>query len=237
MGVTDRAGNVTPPLAVDIDGTLTDTESVVDPRAFDVLREWDAPVVVATGKALPYPVALCQFAGLPTNVIAENGGIAFVDSADELITVGDRTAAQAVADEYQAAGYSLGWGAHDFVNRWRETEVAVSRDSPLEPLERIAADHGLEVVDTGFAYHVKSSEVSKGRALEAVAERLGLAPADFVAVGDSVNDVSTFEVSGRSYAVANADDAARSAADVVVEGRYAAGFFDAVESIAADSER
>ena len=227
---------MTPPLAVDIDGTLTDADSAVDPRAFDVLREWDAPVVVATGKALPYPVALCQYVGIPANVIAENGGIAFVDATDDLVVIGDRTASQAVADEYEAAGHSLGWGDHDFVNRWRETEVAVSRDSPLEPLERIAADHGLEVVDTGFAYHVKSSDVSKGRALAAIAEDLGRDPDEFVAVGDSVNDVSTFEVAGRSFAVANADEAAREAADVVVEGRYAEGFFDAVELIEAGEE-
>jgi len=231
MGLTPTEGGVTPPLAVDIDGTLTDPDSAVDPRAFDVLRAWDAPVVLATGKALPYPVALCQFVGIPATVIAENGGIAYVDRTDDLLVIGDRTASQAVADEYEAAGHDLGWGAHDFVNRWRETEVAVSRESPLEPLERIAADHGLQVVDTGFAYHVKSSEVSKGRALAAIAEDLGRDPDEFVAVGDSVNDVSTFEVAGRSFAVANADDAAREAADVVVEGRYAEGFFDAVDLI------
>ncbi|MEF8851644.1 MAG: phosphoglycolate phosphatase [Haloarculaceae archaeon] len=225
---------MTPPLAVDIDGTLTDADSAVDPRAFDVLREWNGPVVVATGKALPYPVALCQYAGIPANVIAENGGIAYADRSDDLVVVGDRTASQAVADAYEAAGYDLGWGRTDLVNRWRETEVAVSRESPLEPLERIAEDHGLEVVDTGFAYHVKSADVSKGRALSAVAERLGRDPGEFVAVGDSVNDVSTFGAAGRSYAVANADEAARAAADVVVEGRYAEGFFDAVDLIAAE---
>jgi phosphoglycolate phosphatase (TIGR01487 family) len=225
---------VTPPLAVDIDGTLTDADSAVDSRAFDVLREWNAPVVVATGKALPYPVALCQFVGIPANVVAENGGIAYVDGSEELVAVGDRTAAQAVADEYEAAGYDLGWGRTDLVNRWRETEVAVSRDSPLEPLERVAGDHGLEVVDTGFAYHVKSTDVSKGRALTVVAERLGRDPGAFVAVGDSVNDVSTFETAGRSYAVANADGAARAAADVVVEGRYAEGFLDAVDLVAGE---
>ena len=222
---------MTPPLAVDIDGTLTGPDRAVDPRVFDVLREWAAPVVVATGKALPYPVALCEFAGIERTVVAENGGVAFVHATDDLLFLGDRAAAQAVVDEYVEVGHELGWGDQDLVNRWRETEVAVAREAPLEPLQRIAADHGLEVVDTGFAYHVKSSEVSKGRALAAIAEDLGRDPDEFVAVGDSVNDVSTFEVAGRSFAVANADDAAREAADVVVEGRYAEGFFDAVDLI------
>lgn len=222
---------MTPPLAVDIDGTLSGPDRAIDPRVFTVLREWGAPVVVATGKALPYPIALCEFLGIDRTVIAENGGVAFVHETDDLLFLGDRAAAQAVVDEYVAAGHDLGWGDHDLVNRWRETEVAVNRDAPLEPLQRIAADHGLEVVDTGFAYHVKSPDVSKGRALESVAEKLGYEPEEFVAVGDSINDVSTFEVAGRSFAVANADDAAREAADIVVEGEYAEGFLDAVERI------
>jgi len=222
---------VTPPLAVDIDGTLSGPDRAIDPRVFTVLREWGAPVVVATGKALPYPIALCEFLGIDRTVIAENGGVAFVHETDDLLFLGDRAAAQAVVDEYVAAGHELGWGGHDLVNRWRETEVAVNRDAPLEPLQRIAADRGLEVVDTGFAYHVKSPDVSKGRALESVAEKLGYESEEFVAVGDSINDVSTFEVAGRSFAVANADEAARGAADVVVDGEYAEGFLHAVERI------
>lgn len=222
---------VTPPLAVDIDGTLTDENRAVYPPVLTVLREWDAPIVLATGKALPYPVALCEFAGVERTVVAENGGVAFVHQTDDLIVLGDREAAQQVVDEYVAAGHGLGWGDHDLVNRWRETEVAVSREAPLEPLQRIAADHGLQVVDTGFAYHVKSPDVNKGTALEAVADRLGRDPEDFVAIGDSINDVSTFEGAGRSYAVSNADDDALEAADVVLESEYGEGFLEAIDRI------
>jgi len=226
---------VTPPLAVDIDGTLSGPDRAIDPRVFDALREWDAPVVIATGKALPYPIAFCEFVGIERTVIAENGGVAFVDATDDLIVLGDRAGSQAVVEKVREAGHDLGWEGEDFVNRWRETEVAASRDAPLEPFERFAADHGLEVVDTGFAYHVKSPDVSKGRALEAVADRLGIDVESFVAIGDSVNDVSMFEVVGRSFAVANADDAAREAADEVVEASYADGFLEALERIRGES--
>src|SRR6056297_1518267 len=121
-----------PPLAVDIDGTLTREDRSVDSRVLDVLREWDAPVVIATGKALPYPVALCQFVGVEECVVAENGGVAYVD--DELVYFGDRRAADQVAEEFEAAGYDLGWGEADLTNRWRETELAVNRDKPLDVL-------------------------------------------------------------------------------------------------------
>jgi len=218
---------MTAPLAVDIDGTLSRADRSIDGRVFDVLREWDAPVVIATGKALPYPVALCQFAGIEERVIAENGGVAYVN--DELFYFGDREGADEVAREFAAAGHDLGWGESDLVNRWRETELAVSRERPLDVLADIAEDAGLGVVDTGFAYHVKDDGVSKGAALSTVADELGYDPEDFVAVGDSENDVALFEAAGRSFAVANADDAAKSAADAVVEASYADGFLAAVE--------
>lgn len=222
---------MTPPLVVDIDGTLTGPDRALDPRTMPILKDWPAPVVVATGKAFPYPVGLCEFLGIPIRVIAENGGVVYVAETETVVFTGEPEAAQAVAEEFQAAGYDLGWGKADMVNRWRETELAVSLDAPLEPLEALAADHGLEVVDTGFAYHVKSPAQNKGKGLKAVARELDCDPEEFVAVGDSENDVSTFEVAGRAIAVANADDRALAAADEVTDGEYGEGFLEAVERI------
>jgi phosphoglycolate phosphatase (TIGR01487 family) len=215
-----------PPLAVDIDGTLTDADRALDPRAFGVLRSWPAPVVVATGKAIAYPVALCEFLRIEPAVVAENGGV--VLAGDELRVEGDREAAEAVATAYREQGYDLGWGAADLVNRWRETELAVSREMPLAPLEALAEEHGLHVLDTGFAYHVTSPAIDKGTGLRTVADVLGCDPGDFLAIGDSENDVPTFAVAGRSIAVANADERARAAADTVTDAAYADGFLEAV---------
>jgi phosphoglycolate phosphatase (TIGR01487 family) len=220
-----------PPLAVDVDGTLTDETQAVDPRVFEPLRSWDAPVVIATGKSLPYPVALCQFVGMDTSVVAENGGVVAVEATDDVHYLGDREAAQRVVDEYVAAGYDLGFWKTQFANRWRETEVAVSRDAPLAPLESLATEHGLEVIDTGYAYHVKDPSITKGDGLAVVADCLELDLADFVAVGDSINDASAFDVVGHGIAVANADEHARAAADEVTERAYADGFLEALESV------
>lgn len=220
-----------PPLAADIDGTLTRPDKSIDPRVFDRLRGWEAPVVIATGKSFPYPVGLCEFLGIPLNVIAENGGAVYIEEAAEVVYNGDRTAAEAVADDYFEAGYDLGWGSVDMVNRWRETELAVSRERPLEPLERIAADHGMDVVDTGYAYHVKSPSVDKGTGLRTAAQLLETEPEEFVAVGDSENDAEMFGLVGEAFAVANADETARAAADVTTEESFADGFIEALETI------
>lgn len=220
---------MTPPLAVDIDGTMSRPDRSIDPRVLDALSAWQAPVVIATGKALPFPVALAQFAGIDEIVIAENGGVAVAE--DTLQVHGDREAADAVATEYRERGYELGFGTLDLANRWRETEVAVSRESPLEPLQEIAAEHGLEVIDSEYAYHVKSPEVSKGKALDTLAAHYDVDVEQFVAIGDSANDVSLFEMAGRSFAVGNAVPAAKDAADQVMSGSYADGFLEALNEL------
>jgi phosphoglycolate phosphatase (TIGR01487 family) len=216
---------------VDIDGTMSRRDRSIEGRVFDALRDWDAPVVVATGKSFPYPVALCDFIGVPVRVIAENGGVVCVDN--ELEIHGDRAAANRAADRIREAGHDLGWDAADLINRWRETEIAVSRDVPRDVVDRAAETEGLEVVDSGYAYHVKDPSVSKGRALHTAAATLGLEAEAFAAVGDSENDVSTFEVVGRSYAMANGDESAKAAADETTDGSYADGLLEALAALTA----
>ncbi|WP_049980632.1 HAD-IIB family hydrolase [Halolamina rubra] len=224
---------MTPPLALDIDGTLTTPEQTIAPRAFSLLAEWDAPVVLATGKAFPYPVALCQFAGIPERVVAENGGVALADG--ELRYAGDPERVDAAIAAFEDRGGELGWDGVDTINRWRETEVAVSRTADEELLREVAAEFDLEFVDSGYAFHLTTPGVSKGAALAGVADVLGYDPEAFVAVGDSENDASTFEVVGESYAVANADETAKRTADHVLDDGYVDGTLDALRRVR-DSE-
>jgi phosphoglycolate phosphatase (TIGR01487 family) len=222
---------MTPPLALDIDGTLTTPDGVVDSRVFDLLPAWDAPVVLATGKAFPYPIALCHFVGIPETVVAENGGVVCVD--DVVRFAGDRARAERVIETFEARGGDAGWGDADLANRWRETELIASTAADETLLREVAAEFEMAVVDTGYAYHVKTPGVEKGDGLELVAEELGVDPETFVAVGDSENDASTFAVAGQSFAVANADPVARDAADVVLDAGYMDGTLAALESVRA----
>jgi len=117
------------------------------------------------------------------------------------------------------------------VNRWRETEVATNRTADEALLREGAAEFDLEFVDTQYAYHLKSRGVSQGKALELVAAELALEPEDFVAGGDSENDVSLFETVEESYAVANAVDAAKSAASQVLAESYVDGTLTALRGL------
>ena len=57
---------------------------------------------------------------------------------------------------------------------------------------------------------------TKGEALRRVAKLVGIDMSATAAIGDSDNDVSMFEVAALSFAVANATEAAKSAAGAIV---------------------
>lgn len=225
-----------PPVVLDIDGTLTmvDAErkpAPIDPRLLDRLRRWDAPVILATGKAFPFPVALCQFTGLPVRVIAETGGIVCNGDRLEVLVDTARTDAivEAMRDRQVASGDPL-----DLINRWRETEVAFLREIPLDELEAVAADHGFEVVDTGYAYHVKDPGVSKGKGLDRLLQWESIDSGRCVAIGDSANDVSLFDRVGHAVAVANAAQEAKAAADHVAAEGHAEGTLATLDRLEQD---
>ncbi len=218
-----------PPLFLDIDGTLTRREGGLDAAVIGPLRSWDAPIILATGKAFPYPIALCHYLSIPERVVAENGGVVCVDDHVELTVNRDHMTEfkGAVAD----AGFDFGWGAADTVNRWRETEVAMAPSVDRDTIEGIAERHGLEVIDSGYAYHIKDPSVTKGRGLERACTLLQLDPETAVAIGDSENDEAMFELAGRSFALANADAVAAAAADTVVADGFATGMLSVLEEI------
>jgi Cof subfamily protein (haloacid dehalogenase superfamily) len=62
---------------------------------------------------------------------------------------------------------------------------------------------------------IVSPHVSKGAALSALAQRLGIARANIVAIGDGENDLSLFEVAGVSIAMANAMPELKRHADAI----------------------
>lgn len=222
---------VVPPLAVDIDGTLTRPDKTIDPRIFDPLRLWadKAPVVIATGKSFPFPVGLCEFIGIPRNVIAENGGVVYIESCDQLEYLGDSDRATSLLKALEENDYDLGWGSVDLVNRWRETEIAVARDRELDTLESIAKSVGMDVVDSGYAYHAKQQGITKATGLHRAASLLEQKPDDFVMIGDSENDIEVFKIVGTAIAVNNANQKTQATADHVTTATFADGFLEALE--------
>jgi hydroxymethylpyrimidine pyrophosphatase-like HAD family hydrolase len=84
------------------------------------------------------------------------------------------------------------------------------------------------VIDTGYAIHLQAQGIDKGTALEALASEMGLLPSDFLAIGDSVNDIQMLRTAGIGVTVANAHPDVKAVAEFVAEKEYGDGFVEAI---------
>jgi phosphoglycolate phosphatase (TIGR01487 family) len=93
----------------------------------------------------------------------------------------------------------------------------------------ILKDFDVRLLDSGFAYHISDRNVSKGKALEFISDRLGIPVKGFAVVGDSENDIDMFRVAGFRIAVANADIRLKELADLVTPSNDGDGVIEALE--------
>jgi len=209
-------------LAVDIDGTITYEDRSLDLRAVEALRSLHVPVVIATGNVLCFARATSTLVGMGGIVIGENGGVV-----------------ECRAVEYDTSHLKECEVAFDFLKKhltlerldpeYRKTEVGLRRNFDVEKArELLKGFPDIEIVDTHFAVHIKSKKINKGKGLKRVAELMGLDAKDFVAIGDSPNDIEMLRFSGFGVAVGNAHPELKEVADMVARGEYGAGVAEAV---------
>lgn len=214
-------------LAIDIDGTLTHKNRSLNCKAVEVLRKVKVPVVLATGNISCFARTTAKLIGVSDIVICENGGIVRFAYDGEDIVLGD------IAKCLKAAEILKKHFEIEFLNaEYRKSEVCLRRNFSLGEARRILEDEGLSevrIVDSGFAYHLMDANVSKGKALEYIAEEIGIAVKDFAAIGDSENDVDMLKAAGLGIAVANADLKLKMEADLVVSGDDGEGVIEALE--------
>ena len=90
---------------------------------------------------------------------------------------------------------------------------------------------GLDVVYSSNRYlEFNAPGINKGEGLLALAEHLGIAPGETMAIGDNSNDVPMIRAAGLGVAVANASEEARAAAGYVCDDdNNAGGVAEAIE--------
>ncbi|MDF1557918.1 MAG: phosphoglycolate phosphatase [ANME-2 cluster archaeon] len=214
---------------IDIDGTLTDEHRRLDLAATAIIRELDIPVVLASGNVLCFVKCATKLMGTSDIMIAENGGVISMGFDGPLHLSGDRERCVHVL-EMLRPHFEL----EELDATERLSEVAVRRNFDIDAAREVLKGKGIkdvELVDTGFAVHIKSVDVNKGTALLKVAALMGLDAGDIAAIGDSANDIQMLRAAGLGIAVGNAPLALKKAADLAVEGRYGVGAIEALEYI------
>lgn len=209
-------------MVVDVDGTITFRDRSLDCRAVEALRSLRIPVVVATGNVLCFAGAVSTLLGTRRAVIAENGGVVEYERV-----------------EFDASHLKECEQAFDFLKErfalekldpeYRKTEVALRRNFDVDKAGLLLSDFkDVEIIDTGFAVHIKSRGINKGTGLKRIAEMMGLDPGDFAAIGDSPNDIEMLKTSGFGIAVGNAHPEVKKVAALVTKGEHGAGVAEAV---------
>jgi len=213
-------------IVADIDGTITCEKRELHLGAMKKIRSLKIPVVLATGNTLCYARTASILIGLDGAVIAENGGaitIRFDLQGTFEESLEDCEKAYSFLSEY--------FKLTKLDPLYRKTEIALSRNFDLEKARSLLKTQNLdiEIVDTKYAIHLKSTKINKGVGLQKLASMMGLKSKDFVAIGDSENDLEMFEVSGFGIAVGNGDEIIKEAADYVTEASFGDGTVEALE--------
>ena len=192
-------------IAVDIDGTITDSNKKIHLEAIEWLRKLESvgiPILLSTGNVRSITYGLWRFIGATGPMVCENGGVVWHPGWGEVILRADGKRA------YEAAkfvGEKLGLDHQGITtNSWRESEWCLFPNEDLEAITNLIENSeysDLAVLRTGFAIHLMEPHLSKGSGLEIALERIGIAPEDVLAVGDAPNDISMFELVGHSIAV------------------------------------
>jgi phosphoglycolate phosphatase len=219
-------------LLTDVDGTLTDPSRRINIDAILAIRslvDRGVEVVLASGNASCIMDGICRMIGTNGTIIAENGGVFRVGYTGTLHISGDQTVSRRALEAVEAHFRTKGVELQLYSPKYRFSDLAFARTVPVDEVKTVLADHPVHVIDTGYAIHLQTSGVDKGTALVALAQEMHLAPADFLAIGDSLNDIQMLKTAGIGITVANAHTETKAVAQYVSAKEYGDGFVEAIK--------
>ena len=214
-------------LATDIDGTITDEKGRIHTRALEIIRKLEEkgiPVMLVSGRPLPFVESLALFAGTSGPVVAENGAVAKIRG--ELVTFGDPKLARGALNRLQEV-FPL---ELDDDNGYRMVDVSIRMTVDPDKIQALIEGEHLPVnlLVTNVMFHLVDAAVSKGKTVLTVLKQLGIKPVEAVVSGDSYNDLPLFEIGAYNLAVGNAAEVLKRKANVVATTDYGAGFAEMV---------
>ena len=213
----------------DIDGTLTDERRRLNTRAIETIRtlqDSGIEVVLASGNTSCMLKGLSKLIGTGGTFIGENGGLYRIGFTGGLQILPDRKIALDALDllvrHFEKQGITLDL----FSPRERFADVAFARTVSVEEVRELLSGWDVEILDTNFAIHIQQAGFSKGRAFRIIAQELEIPMEEFVAIGDSENDIDMIREAGLGCCVANAGEEVKRVAGVIAENPYGDGFVE-----------
>jgi len=218
-------------VVVDVDGTLADGVEKISCTAIETIRDLEekgVPVLLASGNAVCVLKTLARYIGCTGAIIAEGGAV--IEYQGELEVLGNNSEAKSALARLKEE--FPGRIVESWSNPYRYADIALKRTVDRNSLSRVVSNFpSLELVDSGFAYHIVNRGLDKGKGLSFAAQRMGIKLDEVIAIGDSETDIEMLEAAGYAVAVANSPDSLKACADYVTSGKDGDGFAEAVRTL------
>ena len=222
-------------LLTDIDGTLTGPDRRIDTGSILAIRsliDSGTDVILASGNTACFMDGLSRMIGTNGTFIAENGGVFRIGFGNALTINGSQDACRKALAAVQEYFSDKGTELELFSPEYRFADFAFARTVPADEVASVLFDHPVEVIDTGYAIHIHPPGITKGTALIQLAAAMGISPREFLAIGDSLNDLPMLKSAGIAVTLANDHPDLKAAAEYVTKKEYGPGFVEAVEKYA-----
>ncbi len=237
-------------MLVDLDGTLMVTDEV-SPRVAEAVAKVSSqiPVSIATGRRASDVREYAVRLGLSAPQIC-NGGATLIDpvsgeylwnahlrdnNAREIIETLDRESIPFIATHPKGDSEATSQIAFWDLTRISAMDISESRADELGSM--FAGDPALNVVKVYLHYNgwwavdFTAAGVHKGAAAIILAKRMGIEPRQFIAAGDSFNDLPMLEIAGLRIAMASAPREMKELADYVAPPVQQDGLAAAIEDV------
>lgn len=236
IGILDNMKKVEA-LAVDIDGTITDSKRRICISALNAIRkaeENNIPTIIVTGNIINYAYATSVLIGTSGGVISENGGVIYKEGTNnnEIQILSNKkyvNKAGKYLKDHIDSKYELKITSDD---KYREPEIVYYKTLPkyviIEILKNFKYFDKIRIYDSDFAIHITDKSVNKGSSLKLLCKQNNINISNVMAIGDSENDEEFLKVAGLKIAVKNAEKRLKEISDYVCENSYGDGVKEAI---------
>ena len=206
--------------AVDFDRTLTGTDHRPDSNALAAiqqLRQAGIRCILVTGRSHHELAAFPELANAFDAYVLEGG--AEWGNWTERVQPSNAKLALDAADRMEQEGIQVVRRSASFGC------PATAADVVARVAQGCSTQRNVDTID------VLPPGVDKGYGLDGALSQMGWRSAQVTAIGDAENDIPMFERANVALAVANAQPAAKAAADVVLAGEGPAGVIEAAQRL------
>jgi Cof subfamily protein (haloacid dehalogenase superfamily) len=104
-------------------------------------------------------------------------------------------------------------------------------DSAIQRLPQQARDNYTILKSAPYYLEILDARVNKGQGVKMLAEKLGLAREEVMAIGDQENDLAMIEYAGTGVAMGNAIDSVKKIAQFITKTNMEHGVAHAIEEL------